>query len=229
MRKSERDMQQNKKIKILVADDHKMMCEGLSNLFKNQLDFDVVGEALNGREAVRLYKKYLPDVVIMDIMMPDLNGIDATKQIKLFQPSAKIIVLSMHSERRFVTEMLEAGAIGYILKDNAFSELPKAVMSVLESKVYLSPEIGSVVLTEYLSQKGGKSQNDQVAGVNLTLREREILQLIAEGKSTKEIASNLFISVKTVETHRKKIMDKLKVNSIAELTKIAIREGLTSV
>ena len=211
--------------RIILADDHGIMREGLRALLEKQSGIEVIAEADNGRTTVELSRELKPDVVIIDIAMPDLNGIEATRQIVAESPGVKVIALSMHSDRKFVREMLSAGASGYMLKDSAFEELDKAVSTVNDNKTYLSPGIAETVVKDYL----GKIVTDNsAASIALTNREREVLQLFAEGKTTKQIASLLFVSIKTIETHRKQIMDKLGLNSIAELTKYAIREGLTS-
>ncbi len=172
-----------------------------------------------------LSQKLLPDLIVIDTVLPDLNGIEATRQIIAEHPHIKIIALSMHSDKQFVIEMLKAGASGYMLKDCAFEELVYAIHSVMKDQVYLSPRITTIVLKEYVSDlHKGESSVFKV----LTNREREVLQLIAEGKTTKEIAHLLQVSIKTVETHRQQLMNKLNIRSIAELTKYAIREGLTS-
>lgn len=212
-------------IKILLADDHQIMREGLYNLLKKQPNFEVLDQAEDGITAVKKAKELEPDVIIMDIGMPGLNGIEATRQIKSDSPFIKVIALSMYSESRFVAEMLKAGACAYILKDSAFEELVQAIHASIADKIYLSPVIAERVVKDYITHIPRENLS---AFSILTQREREILQLIAEGKSTKEIASMLYISVKTVETHRQKIMEKLNLNSVAELTKYAIREGLTS-
>jgi DNA-binding NarL/FixJ family response regulator len=213
-------------VKILLADDHKIMREGLKALLEKQLDIQVMAEAENGLEAVRLTRKIKPDIVIMDIGMEELNGIEATRQIVAEVPGVKIIALSMHSDKRFVIEMLKAGAFGYLLKDSAPEELTSAIRAVAANQPYLSPKITDVVLKDYL---GALSlQTEPTAFTVLTPREREVLQLIAEGNTTKEIASALQVSVKTIETHRQQMMEKLNIRSVAELTKYAIREGLTS-
>lgn len=186
--------------------------------------FQVVAEADNGRSAVRLAKELQPDIVITDIAMPDLNGLEATRQICAEAPRAKVLALSMHTESRFVLGILEAGASGYLLKDAAFEELSVAIKAILRDQIYLSPAIAGVVVRQSLGHVGSKPRSERA---KLSKREREVLQLIAEGKSTKEIAAKLYVSVKTVETHRKQIMDKLDIYSIAELTKYAIREGVT--
>jgi two-component system response regulator NreC len=186
---------------------------------------EVIGMAENGRQALQMTRKLKPDVVIMDISMPDLNGMDATRQIIDEVPGVKVIALSMHSDKHFVEGMLRAGVAAYLLKESAFEELIKAIRIVCLGKKYLSPEVTDVVLRHYLSTS---LENDIEKSRELTLREREVLQLIAEGRATKEIAGRLHISVKTVETHRKKIMDKLNLHSVAELTKYAVRHGITS-
>ena len=214
-------------IRVLIADDHKIMLAGLRSLLEKQTDFDVVGEADNGRLAVKMAHEKKPDVVVMDVSMPDLNGIEATMQICESLPETRVIALSMHSDKRFVMGMLRAGASGYLLKDCASQELANAILQVATGKKYLSPEITGVVLGDIL--QGESSGEVATATSQLSPREREVLQLIAEGWSTKQIASHLYVSVKTIETHRRQIMKKLDLHSIADLTKYAIREGLTSI
>lgn len=212
-------------LRIILADDHSIMREGLSYLFKKHPDVEVVAEANNGRKAVRLCRELKPDVVIIDIAMPDLNGIEATRLIVGELPGVKVIALSMHSDRKFVREMLRAGASGYLLKNVAFEELSKALDTVINNQTYLSPEIAGTVVKDYLDCI--ENNNSEPPNV-LTQREREVLQLIAEGKNTNQIASSLYVSEKTVAAHRNHIIDKLSLNSTAELTKYAIREGLSS-
>lgn len=212
-------------IKILLADDHEIVREGLRNLLEKQEGFEVVAEAEDGLTAVKKAKKLSPDLVIMDIGMPNLNGIEATRQILAESPHIKIIALSMHSETWFVSEMLKAGASAYLLKDSAFEELIQAIQASRSNKIYLSPSIAEKVIKNYITSFPRESFSPFSI---LTQREREVIQLIAEGKSTKKVASLLFLSVKTVETHRQNIMEKLDLHSVAELTKYAIREGLTS-
>ena len=207
--------------KILIVDDHKIVREGLSSLIEENGGFDVVGQAANGRDAIKLAKQLNPDIVIMDIAMVEMNGIEATRQLTSLLPDIKILALSMHSDSRYVKQMLEAGALGYLLKENAFEEIVTALNSLLLGKMYVSPQASGNML-----QNLAQGQVDNT-GSPLTAREKETLQLITEGNSTAEIADRLFISVKTVESHRKKIMDKLDMHSIAELTKYAIREGIT--
>ena len=211
-------------IRILIADDHKIFREGLRTLLQSRGDIQVIGEADNGRTVVSLAIQLEPDIVIMDVAMPDLNGIEATRQITETRADAKVLALSMHSDSRFVTRMLQAGAQGYLLKDCAFEELALAIDTIASEGVYLSPGVTSVVVRDYMQHL---SANESGAPA-LSPREREVLQLVAEGLTTKDIASKLHISVKTVETHRKQIMDKLEIRSVAELTKYAVREGLTS-
>jgi len=215
-------------IRVLIADDHKIMLAGLRSILEKQTDFEVVGEADNGRKAVQMAQGKKPDVVVMDVSMPDLNGIEATKQIIESLPETRVIALSMHSDKRFVMGMLRAGASGYLLKDCASQELANAIDQVARGKKYLSPEITGVVIDDFLLGRGS-SEEVATAASQLSPREREVLQLIAEGWSTKQIASHLYVSIKTIETHRRQIMKKLDLHSIADLTKYAIREGLTSI
>lgn len=209
--------------RILLADDHKIVRDGLRSLLEKLPGMVVIGEASDGRAAVQLTKELSPDIVVMDLTMPYLNGIEATQQIRQNSPATRIIALSMHSDKRFVLQVLRAGASGYLLKDSAFEELATAIRAVNANKTYLSPPMADLVLKDYLQQlpKSGPSVYSLLTG-----REREVLQLIAEGKTTKETASLLTVSVKTVETHRQRIMEKLQIRSVAELVKYAIREGL---
>ncbi len=212
-------------IKILLADDHKITRDGLRALLEQQSNMNVVGEAENGREAVRLAMDLAPDVVVMDISMPELNGIEATRQIRGDLPETKVIALSMYADRRYVVGMLKAGVSGYLLKNCAFDELVSAIEAVTHNESFLSPRIADTVMKDYTHIL----EQDETAGVSaLSAREREVLQLIAEGLSTRQIAERIHVSVKTVETHRQQIMKKLNAKSVAELTKIALREGLTA-
>ena len=211
-------------IRILIADDHKIFREGLRTLLQNRGDIEVIGEADNGRTVVALAAELRPDVIIMDVAMSDLNGIEATRQIMGGIVTTKVLALSMHSDSRFVTRMLQAGAQGYLLKDCAFEELALAIDTIVGEGVYLSPGVTGVVVRDYVQHL---AEGDGGIAA-LSPREREVLQLVAEGLTTKDIAAELHISVKTVETHRKQIMDKLEIRSVAELTKYAVREGLTS-
>ena len=212
-------------IRVLLADDHKIVRQGLRGLLEKQPDIEVIAEAEDGRTAVRLVKEMSPNVVIMDVAMPDLNGIEATRQITAKAPGTKVVTLSMYSDRRFVAEMLGAGASGYLLKDCAFEELIQAIHTVAANQVYLSPTIVNTLVKDYIHRL---EKSDASAFSLLTTREREVLQLLAEGKTTKEIGHQLYLSVKTIETYRQQIMIKLNIRSIAELTTYAIREGLTA-
>lgn len=212
-------------IKILLADDHKITRDGLKALLENQKNMIVIGEAETGRQAVRLALKLAPDVIVMDINMPELNGIEATRQILTDLPATKIIALSMYSDKRYVVGMLKAGVSGYLLKNCAFDELVSAISAVVANQNYMSQKIANTVMKDYANIL---ESNDTSPASQLTAREREVLQLIAEGLKTKDIATQIHVSVKTVETHRQQIMRKLNAKSVAELTKIALREGLTS-
>jgi len=209
-------------IRIILADDHAIVRHGLSRSFQQEEDVEVIAQAKDGRSTVQLTKELSPTVVVMDIGMPDLNGIEATRQITRESPQVKVIALSMHSSRKYVTEMFKAGASGYLLKNCDFEELADAVRIVAGGKTYISPSISDVVIQHV----HGSEERDSAFSV-LTRREREVLQLLAEGKTTKQAALCLYISPKTVEAHRLNIMRKLDVDSIALLTKYAIQEGLT--
>jgi DNA-binding NarL/FixJ family response regulator len=212
-------------IKILLVDDHEIVRYGLQCLIEEQPDMEVVGDAENGRMAIDLARRLKPDVVVMDISMPDMNGVEATRRICKEIPSTKIIVLSMHHKRQFVIDMLKAGVSGYILKTKVHDDLIRAVKAAVANEVYLSSKITGVVARDYMSNL---SVSDQSASTVLTPREREVLQLISEGKSTKEIALHLNISIKTIESTRRQIMQKLDIHNIADLTKYAINENITS-
>lgn len=212
-------------MKILLADDHKLMREGLRMLLEELGGITVVGEAGNGISAVRMARDLEPDLVLMDIAMPDLNGIEATRRIMIESPGVKVIALSMHADKRFVRHMFAAGAAGYVLKGSAFEEVAAAIKKVAAGRIYISPKITDQVLAEYVKQLTKPSAG---AESPLSVREREVLQMLAEGKSSRKIAERLHVSVTTVDTHRKHIMDKIGFRTIAELTKYAVREGLTS-
>ena len=212
-------------IRIVLADDHNILREGLRLLIEKQADMEVVGEAENGRTAVELAHKLKPDIVVMDISMPDLNGIEATRQIVGRIEGVKVVALSMHSGREYVMDMLQAGVSGYILKESCPEDLARAIHLVAAGKTYLDPEIAEVAIETAVNPR---SDADRPRAEELTNREREVLQLLAEGKTTKQIAALLFVSTKTIDTHRRQIMKKLNLDSLPELTKYAIRAGLTS-
>ena len=214
-------------VRLLIADDHKLMREGLKALIEKESDMEVVAEAEDGHTTVSLAGKSNPHIIVMDVSMPDLNGIDATRKILGAHPHVKVVGLSGHADQHFVREMLTAGASAYILKHTASDELMRAIRIVMKGGKYLSPEVAGGVMDAYVEMSRPLGKN--VAFVVLTEREREVLQRIAEGRSTKEIADDLGVSVKTVETHRRNIMEKLDLRSVAALTKDAIREGITSV
>lgn len=214
-------------MKILLADDHGIVRNGLRSMIEKQTedDLEVIAEAENGRVAVELAHKLNPDIVIMDVSMPDLNGIEASRQILSKNPKIKIMALSMHSNRRFVADMLKVGVTGYVLKESVFDELILAIRAITAGNTYLSPKITGAVVEDYVAHL--TADKVSVSDI-LTGREREVLQLMAEGKSTKQIAAQLCVSVKTVESNRRQIMIKLDIDNVAELTKYAIREGLTT-
>ena len=212
-------------IRILLADDHRLFRAGLRALIEKQTDMEVVAEADNGRLAVELAKQLQPKVIVMDISMPDLNGIEAARQIVSAYPATKVISLSMHTDKHFVEGMLQAGASGYLLKDCAHEEFIRAIRTVAQGQTYLIPAVTGQLVEEYVHQAGAK---DSPSREILTPCEREVLQLVAEGWGTKQVAAKLGISAKTVEAHRHQIMERLNIHSIAELTKFAVRQGLTS-
>lgn len=211
--------------RILIADDHQLVRDGLRSLLEKEEGFTVCGEASNGREAIDLCGSLRPDVLVVDVTMPELNGIEAARQVSHNCPSTKIIAISVHVDSRFVGAMVKAGASGYLPKHCAFGELAVAIREVMQGRTYLSPKIAGGVMENYV-------RNLQPAGAPayevLAPREREVLQLLSEGKSTKEIAAGLHVSIKTVEWYRREIMTKLNIDTVAGLVKFAIREGLTS-
>jgi DNA-binding NarL/FixJ family response regulator len=210
--------------RLILADDHLIVREGLKSLVSSLPGLEVVGEAGHGRKALELVERLRPHLVIMDVGMPELNGIEATRLICAMDPSVRVIGLSMHADPRYVSNMLHVGARGYLLKQSAFEELAEAIKVVLCGRIYLSPAVQG----EVAEARGGPlaTQASKVLGT-LTGREREILQLVAEGASGKEMSTRLGISLKTVDTHRQHLMEKLGIRSVAQLTKYAIREGLT--
>ena len=211
--------------RILLVDDHAITRQGLRSLIEKQPDLEVVGEAEDGRKALDLVRELLPDIVITDITMPNLNGIDATRQIVRQFPKVKVIALSVHSNRAFVADVLKAGASGYVLKDCTFDELVEAIRTVVDGSVYLSSKIAGVVVSDYVQRL---SRIVESPLETLTEREREVLQMIGEGKNTIQIALQLHVSTKAIEANRRKIMEKLGAHSVAELVKIAVLGGLTS-
>ncbi len=213
------------KTTIVMADDHLLVRDGMATLLEQQDDMEVVALAGNGREAVELVNKHRPRVLVTDIGMADLNGTEAVRQILADAPMTKVVAVSMHADRQYVSAMLLAGASAYLLKENAVAELVHAIRAVMNDDYFFSPKILTLVIREYLHLAG---QADAGQAIPLTAKEREVLQLLAEGRSTREIAEQLFVSVKTVDTHRQHIMTKLDMHSIADLTKYAIRQGLTA-
>jgi DNA-binding NarL/FixJ family response regulator len=215
----------NGTIRIILADDHRIVRQGLRILLEAEPDMEVIAEADNGRKVLKQAQELAPDVIIMDLSMPELNGVEATRQILSGAPEVKVVALSMHSDSLFVLNMIKAGASGYLLKDCALEELVKAIRTVVSHKTYLSPGVSDIVIRDFVT--GWQTTNSSAFSV-LSAREREVLQLMAEGKTTNQIADGLCVSVKTVEAHRKQVMTKLGIHSVAELTKYAIRQGLTS-
>ena len=212
-------------IKVLLVDDHPILREGLRGLLERENDLEVAGEAGTGNEAVQLAGRLHPDVIIMDINMPDMNGIEATRRILAEDPPIRVLVLSLESDRRFIVEVLEAGARGYVLKDSFSDDLVNGIRTVAAGDTYLGPKITELIIKDYLQRIPDRQQ---LTFSSLTCRERETIQLIADGRNSKEIAAKFGISVKTIDVHRHNIMKKLNLYSIAELTKYAVREGLTS-
>ncbi|MDD2707951.1 MAG: response regulator transcription factor [Verrucomicrobiae bacterium] len=212
-------------MRVLLVDDHQIMRDGLRLFIGTQSQFEVAGEAGDGREAVGRYRQLLPDLVIMDIGLPELNGIEATRQIRAIQPAARVLILSMHADRQYVARAFGSGASGYLIKDCSFDELARAMNVVMSGKPYVSPSISGVIIENYSGQFRAAAP---ARAKRLSDREQEVLQLLAEGKTTKEIACDLHLSGRTIETHRQLIMKKLNLRGVADLTKHAIREGLTS-
>ncbi len=216
-----------KKITILLVDDHTVLRQGLRALLLTEPDMEIVGEAENGRQAVQMAGKLAPDVVIMDVAMPQLNGIEATRQIGKEAPLAKILVLSSYGDDAYVHQLTEAGAVGYLIKQTAANDLIKAIREAYKGNAYFSPSIAKRLLDRYRQSflRGGKPLK-QKSAVHLTPREREVLQLVAEGKGNKQMASDLCISIKTVEKHRQEAMNKLNIHDVAGLTRYAIAQGI---
>jgi two-component system response regulator NreC len=214
-------------INIFLADDHTIVRQGLAKLIEAESNFKIIGEAQDGRQAVRKVERLNPDIVIMDIAMPLLNGIEATRQIKKLSPQTKVIILSMHSHDRYISELISLGASGYLLKDSTGAEIVKAISAAMKGDVYLSPSISRRVVDNYLTLKKTSSREDLYT--KLSNREREVFQMIAEGHSTKEISDILCVSPSTVKTHRANIMEKLQIDNISQLIQFAIRLGIVDV
>ena len=211
-------------IKLILADDHSLIRVGLQSLIEKETDLQIIGQASDGRHTVSLVQKLKPDIVIMDISMPGLNGIEATRQIKAMGENIKIIALSVHDEALYVRRMLKAGASGYLVKHSDFNELVEAIRAVTRDQLYLSPRISNELVRDYLKHL---PDDEATAFSILSEREREILQLLAEGKTKQEIAKILFLSVKTVDSHRQNIMNKLSITTLSDLIRYAIREGIS--
>lgn len=212
-------------IKIFLSDDHAIVRDGLRRSLQQEEDMEVVGQAKDGLTTIQMVKELSPDIILMDIAMPDINGMDTCREITRDFPNIKVIGLSMHSAKKFVSEMFKAGAAGYLPKNCEYDELSTAIRTVMAGKTYLSPSITDVVVDNFV--RTSPEENNSVF-YTLTKRERQVLQLMAEGKTTKQIGQSLHISPKTVEAHRLRVMEKLNINNVAQLTKYAIQEGLTS-
>ena len=211
-------------MRVLIADDHAIVRQGLKALIEKEPDMEVVGEAENGEQAIEIARDLAPDIIVMDMTMPQLNGIEATKFILRENADIRVIALSMHSNRQIVKEALKAGAMAYVLKSCLFDELSRALQAVMAGKKFLSPQIESLIAQSHMS-----ITEDAPQKVELTARERQILQLLVEGRSAKEIAQHLEISPKTVDAARRRMMNKLDITNLADLVRYAVREGLTSV
>ncbi len=211
-------------VRILLVDDHQVLREGLGSLLEQQSNMEVVGEAGDGRTALRLVRELHPDVVIMDVNMDGMDGIDATRMINREHPETKVLALSMYLRKTFVSEMFKSGATGYLLKDSAFTEIVEAINTVLKGEKYVCAKVAALLVDEYVQDGQGTAGH-----ANLTKRELEVIRMLADGKTSKEIALITETSVKTVDACRRRLMQKLEINSIAELVKYAIREGLTTV
>jgi len=212
------------KLRVAIVDDHRLVREGLVARLNCLDEIEIVGEGQDGREALDICNATHPDIVLMDIGMPVLNGIDATRLVRQECRGTKVIALSMHSEKRFVSEALRAGVSGYVLKDDAFDELAEAIRMVAAGGVYLSPGVQEAIVSDYAGAAGMSTP----PSATLTSREREVLQLIAEGMTTKQVAAHLNLNVKTIETHRRQVMEKIGADSVAGLVRYALREGITT-
>lgn len=222
-----RKIMKNKNIRIILADDHTIVRQGLSKLLNEATQITVIGEATNGREAVTMVEKLRPDVVIMDIAMPLLNGIEATRQIKRTMADTKIIILSMHAHNLYIRELLNIGVSGYLLKDSSSSDVLAAIMAAIKGDIYLSPSISSKVVEDDACLNSPPPQEDLYN--KLSNREREVFQMIVEGRTTREISEILYISPSTVKSHRSNIMDKLQMNNLSTLIQYAIHLGIIDI
>jgi DNA-binding NarL/FixJ family response regulator len=212
-------------ISVFIADDHAVVRDGLRLLLENQIDITVVGEAANGRQTVNQVQQLSPDVVVMDIAMPELNGIEATRQIKDTTPATQVVILSMYATTEHIFQAMQAGALGYLLKESAAVEVVKAIRAVCSGKRYFCKKIDDDMIDSYIRYRQSSMQKSPLE--SLSPREREVLQLVVEGKSSAEIASILYLSPKTVETYRSRLMQKLSINDVPGLVKFAIQHGLT--
>lgn len=215
-----------RKIKVLLAEDHTIVRKGIRSLLDGEPDIEVVGEAADGHEAVEKVEQLSPDIVLMDITMPRLNGLDATRQIKKQFPQVKVLVLTMYTNEEYILQLLQAGASGYLVKQSAPAELLSAIQAAYQGDSFLSPAISKTIIEEYLRHNEKNIQKDSYD--KLSIREREVLQLIAEGHSNREIAEKLNISLKTVGVHRVNLMEKLDIHSTTDLVKYALRKGIIS-
>ncbi len=216
------------KTRVLLADDHTIVRQGLRALLDSQDNIEVVGEAEDGRQAIEKAQQLVPDIIVIDITMPNLNGIEATRQIKKLKPEIKVLVLTVHINEEYIYQVLQAGASGYLLKESAVSDLISAINAVKKGDIFLSPSISKVVVKDYVKHAEGVSGDFDSINL-LTGREREILQLIAEGRTNKQVAHLLKLSVKTVDVHRSHIMEKLHIHDVTGLVKYSIRKGLIKV
>lgn len=214
-------------IRVLLADDHRIVRDGLRALLARESDIDVVGEAGDGLDAVRLARTLQPDVVVTDVSMPGLNGVDAIRRIRAQDAAPRVLCLSVHSDSRMVVSVLEAGASGYVLKDASFDELALAIRKAMAGQIHLSADLVGLVVDKVRARPGSNAARTDVKAP-LTPREREVVQLLAEGMTTQQIADRLHVSTKTVATHRENVLQKLQIRGIAELTRYALREGLSS-
>ncbi len=217
-------MKTDQKIKIFIADDHNLVRQGIVTLLKNQVDFEVVGEASDGAQTVRLVKELNPDIIIMDISMPTLNGLEATFRIKHDMPDAKVLILTQHESEEYILEIIKAGASGYILKSAVSEELVDGIFTLERGEKFFSPSVSKMMMENYINKV--KGHNTLKDNFTLTHREKEVLQLIAEGNTNQQVAEKLFISARTVEFHRANIMHKLNLHDVAGLVKYAIQKGV---